>query len=245
MLCVHRGEKLALARRYHSPSLTQQQLAEMIDAKRATLARWESNGDVPLKKMPTIASKLNIKETWFYDGNDLPPADKDRIVPPETGHTSGLRRVVSAPMTKLKITGVVGAGPENLDPDAFDPDREIYVPISISGHDHTAMVVSGPSMLPHIQPGDTLIFKDSPTVRLDKVNAIRAEGGVLAKEVTLGQGSLALVSYNEDTPPVPAEGAIALGYLVCLVSADGQLVVGPVPSGIGRRTFEELRARFG
>lgn len=75
MLCVHVGEKVAMARKYHSPALTQDNLADALrpPMNRSTLARKESKGTFRPEEVTRIALLLGFEERWFWDPAETPP----------------------------------------------------------------------------------------------------------------------------------------------------------------------------
>jgi transcriptional regulator with XRE-family HTH domain len=79
MLCVEVGDKLAMARRYHAPALTQEDLARILGVDTSTVGRWESKDHIPPDRLPQIAALLNVKEAWFFNGDDTPPTTARRV----------------------------------------------------------------------------------------------------------------------------------------------------------------------
>ncbi|HLK16003.1 MAG TPA: helix-turn-helix transcriptional regulator, partial [Fimbriimonadaceae bacterium] len=67
------GRKLALARRYHAPALTQQGLAEMLGVERSTVAKWETRSEIPVRSLQRVAERLGIELDWFTDGEPSEP----------------------------------------------------------------------------------------------------------------------------------------------------------------------------
>src|SRR5271166_4362829 len=67
------GRKLALARRYHAPALTQQGLADMLGIDRTTVAKWETRNEIPESGLRRAADRLGIEAGWFLDGEDSEP----------------------------------------------------------------------------------------------------------------------------------------------------------------------------
>src|SRR5665213_3157944 len=67
------GRKLALARRYHGPALTQQGLADLLSVDRSTVAKWETKSEIPDNALIRASERLGIKLSWFLDGIDSFP----------------------------------------------------------------------------------------------------------------------------------------------------------------------------
>jgi hypothetical protein len=162
------------------------------------------------------------------------------------GATVG-RFLVATGLGKLKIVGGVGAGgvpSNNMD------EQELYVPIEFSNEAWRGMVVENDarSLMPFIQPGDTVVLKPTSTPMLRKfmvVQDARDPNTLYVKQVLHVDGAFVFVNTNKDVEPIDMVGLILVGLVVGVISADMRLKIGPNESGISPEYFEEqLRGRL-
>lgn len=86
-----------------------------------------------------------------------------------------------------------------------------------------------------MQPGDIAIFADNPHPKVGKFIAARPlDGGdPIVKVVAVDAHRYLLRSANPAYNDLPIEQFQILGVLIGIYTADGELAIGPVPSGIG------------
>src|SRR5579871_6279673 len=94
MLCVEPGDKLALARKYALPALTQEELAKALGVDTSSVGRWESKNAIPKDKLPRLSEILMVEPNWFFDGRSDPPSHAQRYPLPERANVSFVREGV-------------------------------------------------------------------------------------------------------------------------------------------------------
>jgi len=111
MLCMEVGEKLALAREYHSPALKQRDLAKLLRVDTSTVGRWEADNHIPPTRLTAIATLLNVTEEWFFDKKDTPPsAARRRAIDNDASPLTSPQPVgASGGYAEIKYAGVVPA----------------------------------------------------------------------------------------------------------------------------------------
>ena len=110
------GKKIATARKYHRPALTQYELARAVNVSRTTLSKWEAgNQDAPRRHIERVATITGIPVDWFYDGKDTPPpkpsaeilsADDTKQVSKTPAHLIGA--TVALPVWQGVLAGLDG-----------------------------------------------------------------------------------------------------------------------------------------
>lgn len=70
------GQKLKLARTYHRPRLTQEELANQMGIDRTLISKWENlKAEPSVETIAQIALKLGLPTDWFWDRkNSAPPS---------------------------------------------------------------------------------------------------------------------------------------------------------------------------
>ena len=97
----------------------------------------------------------------------------------------------------------------------------VNLPAQLAASDYRAVQIDGNSMLPYLLPGDIAVFRIWAVPKVGFVNAVSCDGQVLIKTVALKDGAMVLRSFNPLEPDVPADGCIALGFLVGHYRDDG------------------------
>jgi transcriptional regulator with XRE-family HTH domain len=211
---VKPGEKLALARRYQAPALTQKDLAKKLGVDTSSVGRWESTDEIPPARLPAVSRILRVPVQWFFDGRDDPPP--------------GLAFVAQGNAAEVPQDRVGGAdarslvqGDEVLLPTwrgvmASDGECEFYetgapelngVPSFLAGNDpdnHILCIASGASMYPRVKNGERVV------VRLERnppnnaiVIARRPDGANFVKVLRQNdRGFLELHSLNPEFQPI-------------------------------------------
>lgn len=173
--CVKPGEKLASARKHHSPSLTQKELAAALGVDTSSVGRWESQDHIPVAHITKISEFLNVKEDWLFDGSDVPPTQARRV--PEN---SNIRPVHPSQLSKserymqqdmwaaIPVWRGVAAGDDQecAFVEADRPEfREIPVFLTMGHPDrHVLCIASGMSMSPRIEHAERAIVRLDPDV---------------------------------------------------------------------------------
>jgi DNA-binding XRE family transcriptional regulator len=221
------GQKLAMARRYHAPALSQKQLAQIIGVDTSSVGRWEATGAIPKSRLPTVARILGLPVPWFDNGrSDPPPMQKESPNALES----------SADVSSIEARSLV-RGDEVLLPtwrgtiagdgecEFFDSDSPELnaVPSFLAGndpHSHILCIASGASMYPRVKNGERVV------VRLDRnppnnviVVAKRPDGANFVKVLRQNErGLLELHSLNQDFRPITdLENWEMRGYAVAVL----------------------------
>jgi len=159
--------------------------------------------------------------------------------------TPGLLPLAPQEVGTLKVYGAISAGPgvANGEMDSY----ELTVPIEFARPDYSACIAENDSMMPYVQPRDTLVFKDYTRPLPERAFAVRLDGfdGLCIKETQWTAGDWELASWNPKYEPFRPDSMQLLGYLVGLISSDGALKLGPDDDGLTRAKFESyLRSRL-
>jgi phage repressor protein C with HTH and peptisase S24 domain len=211
------GEKLAEARRYHTPALKQRDLAKLLAVDTSTVGRWESQNHIPRTHLSRICELLDVTESWLLDGSDVPPSSARREVPPEPPNiypvrTDALPRgqqlIVEGLWVALPVWRGVTAGDE--DECAFvqadEPEfREVPAFLTMGQpHKHVLCIASGMSMAPRIEHTERAIVKLDPDVPPGHIVVARTEDNRnFIKKLARGHTHrLELHSLNEQFRPI-------------------------------------------
>jgi len=219
MICVEPGEKLALARKYNSPALSQKELAQILKVDTSTVGRWESKNEIPPERLPVIASLLNVREEWFYDGGDAPPSaarrspgdmltearstiygvPKEQQTRVETKMASGIQ--VAVPIWR----GVAAGSTEECEfVESDTPEfREVPMFFTADSQNYVLCIASGQSMSTRIEHGDRILVRLDPDVPTGRLVVARSpEGRNYIKKLVGAQRRLELHSINPDFTPI-------------------------------------------
>lgn len=214
MLCVDTGEKLAMARDYHAPALTQEAFAKLLGVDTSTVGRWESKNHIPVARRAEVSHILNVREDWFFDNSDDPPT-LHRLYP-EQGNirskaredlTPNERRIVEGldvalPLWRGVVAGDTGEcvfvepdSPETREIPAFytrgEPDR------------HVLVIASGMSMHPRIDHAERALIRLDPDVPAGHLVVARnPDGQNFIKRLVKDSGALRLESLNAEFQPI-------------------------------------------
>jgi len=208
------GDKLALARRYHAPALTQEDLAEMLGVHTSSVGRWESRNHIPRAHIPRIAALLDIREEWLYDGMDTPialarPVEPSNMRAVPAGELPGAQQlIVQAQWVALPVWRGVVAGIE--DECAFvasdEPEfREVPVFLTMGQPErHVLCIASGMSMAPRIEHTERAIVKLDPDVPPNHIVVARTDDNrnFIKKLTRAASHRLELHSLNEQFRPI-------------------------------------------
>lgn len=168
--CVTTGAKIKLARDYVRPSLSQEQLAALVDMSRATIAKWETDKIVPRKdQIKPLADKLGIDPFWFFD-QDQEALPEPVIEPVKSPLTKGFA-------VKIAVRSWVGAMAGNPEDEIeFVPDdvnHEVPTAFLVGGIEraehHDIVRVRGFSLAPRIHSGELVLFHRDDTPRRNTI----------------------------------------------------------------------------
>lgn len=242
MLCMTPGQKIALARRYARPALTQAQLAKKLGVDRSALARAESSGQAKHALISAVADLLGVDANWFYDGSESPPPLPQKTQDNFSELTlmelrAGYRALESYPLGSkiaLPVVGTLAAGiayeeawyeeeggPTYQEVPAFlvvgDPSR------------HFLVRVSGRSMEPRIDHADVVMVRREDVVPYDVLAAARRpDGRGYVKAVRRGN-PVCLESINPEFEKIEElDGWQIIGAVVAVLK----------PSGMNRPNIE-------
>lgn len=164
-------------------SLTQEDLADLLNVTRVSVARWESGQRSPTQPdILKLAHAFSVTPNWLHYG----------------GH--------GGPQT-VPVIGHVGAAQEVRPFDA-EPLDEIEAPFGCPP-DTRALIVRGDSMMPELQDGDLVLYRgvpQDPATLIGRRCIVRLEDGrVLVKRLRRGAE---LGTYDlESTNAAPIEAA--------------------------------------
>ena len=225
---VNPGEKLALARRYHAPALSQKQLAQIIGVDTSSVGRWEATGAVPRSRLPTVARIFGLPVSWFENGrDDAPPLFRDKPNAEEQvgdgGAALDARSLIRGDEVLLPTWRGAIAGDGQCE--FFDSESQELsaIPAFLAGNDpynHVLCIASGASMYPRVKNGEKVV------VRLDRnppnnaiVVAKRPDGANFVKVLRQNdRGVLELHSLNSEFKPLTElDGWERRGYAVAVL----------------------------
>ena len=222
------GRKLALARRYHAPALTQQGLADMLGVDRTTVAKWETKSEIPERTLVRIADRIGIDFAWFLDGGTSEPRFVRHAVnvratnrTEELGGAAGsLQR---GDQVMLAVWRGVMAGDGDCEFWLSDTPEFRAIPSFLASSDpdgHVLCIASGLSMTPRIDHAERAVVKLDPDPPIGAIVVARRPDGanfikVLRKHPSL---HLELQSLNPEFAPITELKHWALkGYVVAIL----------------------------
>ena len=229
------GRKLAEARRYHMPALTQQGLASLLQVDTSSVGRWESKNHIPPAHVPRIAELLDIREEWLFDGSDTPPtaarrsgpAEPSNIRPVRTEELSrGQQFVAEGLWVALPVWRGVAAGDEGecAFVEAETPEfREIPAFLTMGQPErHVICIATGMSMAPRIEHTERAVVKLDPDVPPGHIVVARTDDNrnFLKRLSRGGNHRLELHSLNEQFRPITnLRGWVIKGGVVAILHA--------------------------
>lgn len=204
--------------------VTQEEMAERLGVQRSVYKNWEYGSNMP---PATVLERLHDMGM---------EASKER--------RQVMSKLRSGAVARLKVLGAIGAGTEpNSQPEPSELDS---VPVEFARADYSGLVVEGDSMLPYLQPGDILVFKDSKIPKLNRIMAVRVDDApeLLVKRLVHGPEGWELHSANPAYKPIVATHKIeCLGFLVGVIG--DALRLGPDERGLDEQYIEtHLRSRL-
>lgn len=184
---------------------TQASLAEKLGIKRSRYANFEAGISHPDDDILQALNKLGFrKQAQSEVGPPLVPASQLLIPIPSIGYV--------AASDKVDWT------------DPFESESFEYVPPEMGDvRGRFACKVASDSMMPLLEPNDTLVFQRSDVPRIGHVILFRSdENQVTVKKLAHDGTNFVLVPLNSRYDKQIAEGAM-LGYLVGIVREKGTL----------------------
>jgi len=228
MLCValSRGERLKLAREYHSPKLDQEELAPMLGIARSTLAKYETSQaeTVPLEVLRKAAAALKIREAYFFAedvegppfGYRLDENDTRLIVREELAEflhageaSKAAQGIMKGDKVLLRCFRGVTAGHGDDDEAAYveeEVPRAVFA--FLTGGDsehHDVLIVRGNSLHGLIEAGWEVIVRHERSPKPDDIVVVKdPEHRTLIKvlKVDRASGREYLVSKHPDYKPI-------------------------------------------
>lgn len=215
------GEKIALARKYQAPALTQATLAAKLGIDRGTVAKWETRETIPEKSLQRIAEAMAIPLAWFLDGQNSEPPNIRATQNPEQMGKAGLS-LQRGDQVMLAVWRGVMAG--NGDCEFWESDSPEFraIPSFLAGNDperHVLCIASGLSMAPRIDHAERAVVCLDPDPPIGSlVVARRLDGANFIKILRRGAASLQLHSVNPDFQPIEDVRDWSLkGYVVAIL----------------------------
>lgn len=213
---MDQGEKLALARKYHAPSLGQKELALKLGLSTSTIGRWESQNHIPEDKLPHLSAIFGVPVDWFTNGDDTLPSEVARVGLQEPTNLGGVlpaamtrteREMVSGQYASLPVwEAVLGSGEEELS--FIENDRPEFKEIPAFytlGHPerHVLCIIKGMSMAPRIEHSERALIKLDPNVPPEHLVVARSpDQRNFIKRLVKRSGRLELHSVNKEFRPI-------------------------------------------
>lgn len=181
MLCMalSKGERLALAREYFVPRMTQEHLAKLIGKNRTQIAKWETvwQDQVPSGVLAAAAAALQVREAYFYDKDvegppigyrasdplPMPPTPDEVAAYGIAQRSQAAAGIVKGDKVFLRCFRGVMAGQDGDDEAAYIEEelpRSVFA--FITGGDalhHDVLIVRGNSMYPRVPPGSEVVVR--------------------------------------------------------------------------------------
>lgn len=222
------GQKLKLAREYHTPKMTQARLAALLGIDRTILAKYETKraDKVPPHLLLEVARAVGIRPEYFTDVTDDTPlryrlADGGLGIgispggdPPAPGH--GRYPQTGVGRRLYPLLGSAGASAFPLETgDTPDDWVEFSDDLYDRHRDQFAIRVWGDSAEPDMRHGDFVLVVRDPNFRLNGffVVAKSPENEFVVKVCNVTDTGIELASVNPRTSPVQVgDGWEMIGY---------------------------------
>lgn len=214
---VEIGEKLALARKYHAPPLTQRDLATLLKVDTSSVGRWESKNHIPTRYIARLAELLNVRDEWFFDDSDTLPTQARRRPEDETSNlrplppdelSKGQQLIADAMWVAIPVWRGVAAGVDG-ECGFLEADRPEFreIPMFLTmgqPHRHVLCIASGMSMAPRIEHAERAVVKLDSDVPPNHIVVVRSDDNRnFIKKLCRGEHRrLELHSLNEHYPPI-------------------------------------------
>jgi len=223
------GQRLKLAREYHTPKMTQAKLADILGIDRTILAKYETKraDKVPPHLLMEVARVVGIRPEYFTDEVNEPPL---RYRLPDGGLGIGISPGGGDPPAPANarggqpgvgrrvfpVLGSAGASAFPLEPgDQADDWVEFSDDLYDRFRDQFAIRVWGDSAEPDMRHGDFVLVAKDPSFRLPGffVVAKSPENEFVVKVSSPNGDTIQLLSVNPKTPAVVVgDGWEMVGY---------------------------------
>lgn len=178
--------------------LTLEEIGNAVGVSKSTVKKWESGyiSNMRRDKIALLAKALNIKPTQLINTDDNPePSNISNIIPAENLHMIPVFASVSAGFGAY-------ASDEILEyiPTVLTNPYEANITLGIK--------VTGNSMYPKIEDGDTIVVRKQESVDSGSIAVILLDGEEgLVKKVKYGPDWIDLISINPEYPVKHFEGS--------------------------------------
>lgn len=178
--------------------LTLEEIGNAVGVSKSTVKKWESGyiSNMRRDKIALLAKALNIKPTQLINTDDEPePSNISNVIPAENLHMIPVFASVSAGFGAY-------ASDEILEyiPTVLTNPYEANVTLGIK--------VTGNSMYPKIEDGDTIVVRKQDSVDSGSIAVILLDGEEgLVKKVKYGPDWIDLISINPEYPVKHFEGS--------------------------------------
>lgn len=196
------GDTIKLLRSEHGQS--QEQLAEVLQISRSTLANYETNRRIPDRAtLEAIADHYNVDMDYLYGRTDIKNAYQLEKQQKKRLDALNYPNIVKLHKQTIPVVGEVACGQP-----IFHPEDDITVDIDDSLHVDFGLIAKGDSMEPKIYDGDIVLIRQQPSVDNGQIAAVGFGDECNLKRVFLEYGvRLTLISLNTSTPPIIIEGS--------------------------------------
>lgn len=205
------GKKIARARAYARPAITQSELAEALSLSRDAVANYETGrSKVPLETLRKIASMTGFPIQWFTDGEDSePPPDNKLAILTSVEETAAASSTV-----EIEYLGVVPCGGWEM-PTSDSAKIAVSATVATLRGEVAAVRVSGDSMEPRFRHGDIVVIRKSATpIDGQIVLASNQDRELTLKVLRYRANGWELHSFNPAYPPTLADEWSLIGYAV-------------------------------
>lgn len=168
--------------------MTQQDLAQAMNASRSTVAMWEiGRVDLPLSVLTELALVLETSVSYLVDEEDIGKLPVSNAIPYTPGRSM------------IPVVGSVRCGPGGLAYQDLQGSELADVP---NPDEYFYLRAEGDSMAPDIKEGDLVLVHQQEQVESGELAVVIVDGeeGMLKKFIRKGD-AVVLQSFNPDYPP--------------------------------------------
>ncbi len=196
-MALPRGERIKLAREYHVPKMTQDQLGKMLSMDRTAISKLERkpDEDISVGLISQIARFTQVREEYFYDSNVEGPPIGYRVdgVARETPKEHGAERIEVGNASSIAqgiikgdrvllrcFSGVVAGDPNDTEAEYVPEETPRAVWAFITGGDselHDVLVVRGNSMYKRIPHGAEVVVRHEKNPRPGQIVVAKDPNG--------------------------------------------------------------------